>query len=308
MYSIYKVILASLVCLILNINIANANTNQIAAVVNNNYAVFNYEVETKQKILALLGQKLTQSKILELIITNYLILDSVKSFGITLTQEDFEQYLNALLQQKNITQPQLIKQANQQNISANAIYKELREEFLIEKVKQVLIVNLAKPSNKEIEQELSRMIDLNNKLEFELKQITINKTTPNAKDVINNIYSQLTKGQNFNKLAKMYSQDLYATQGGNIGFVAEFALPSNVASKLQQIKENSFTSPIETSLSYKIYFLIQAKSALNFNPQDPEHIAQLRQYAVQKITYEKGQLLLENFIKDILSTAAVTYY
>lgn len=308
MYSIYKLIMASLVCLALNLTIANATTNKIAAVVNNNYAVFNYEIETKQKILTLLGQNLTQSQVLELAITNYLILDSVKSFGINLSQEEFDQYLNTLLQQKNITQEQLIKQASQQNISANAIYKELKEEFLIEKVKQVLIFNLSKPSKKEIDQELSRMIDLNNQIEFELKQITISKATQNAEGLINNIYSKLNKGENFNKLAQMYSQDLYAKQGGNIGFVAEFALPTNVANKLQQIKENSFTSPIETDLSYKIYFLIQVKSTLNFNPKDPEHIAQLRQYATQKITYEKGQLLMENFIKDILSTAAVTYY
>lgn len=95
--------------------------------------------------------------------------------------------------------------------------------------------------------------------EMEVSHILINKKkneipVKNAKGIIDSLYKELKNGQDFGKLASLYSQDKNTSnKAGYLGFFKINQYETNFEEAAHALKEDgAFSEPIETKLGYHI--------------------------------------------------------
>jgi parvulin-like peptidyl-prolyl isomerase len=299
---------------------------EIVAVVNTNYVISSYDIANRVALLKILNPSLSKTPlnlpeiVLESTINNALLLEANKKFNINLEREDFENQINALLEKLKISFDELKNKAKKAGILEKDFIALLAEDFLLDKIRQSLSFGLTKVSNEEIDSQLLIINSLNNQPEYLLYQISIYNTNSTifdsittqtnnlSKGVIDDIYQQLLKGKSFENIAKQFSQDIYAINGGEVGWISSLSLPSKAISVIKKLKIKEYSEPILIDNTYKIYLLKDIRTVLSFNSKDPTHLEQIRQFAKQKAIYEKSQIVLDDFIKDLHNTSTVIVY
>ncbi|MBN2383581.1 peptidylprolyl isomerase [bacterium] len=75
------------------------------------------------------------------------------------------------------------------------------------------------------------------------------------------IQKMLADGQDFSELAKQYSEDMTATDGGDLGFFKKEDMESAFSETLATMKPGEHKGPIKTSFGYHFVQLIETKSS-----------------------------------------------
>ena len=84
-----------------------------------------------------------------------------------------------------------------------------------------------------------------------------------AKDII----ADLNKGKKFNELAKQYSMDAMAQQGGDLGWLGAHQMPEPYAKAVQSLEKGKYTaSPIKSDFGWHVIRLEDTRT-----PQPPAY-------------------------------------
>lgn len=303
--------------LILTASSLSANTNKMLAVVNDNYVIFEHDLDKEIKFQKIINPKESQAGkdlkllILNQMITNHLILEDANRFQIKVSYSDVISTIKHIEETDKLLEGSLLSKAKAQGISQNEFYTMLKQVLTVDKMKQVMSFSKAKVSNHEAETELRRVLNLNGKAEMLLYEISIsfnNKPQEEAEKKIDIIYNQLKKGENFSALAKKFSEDISASMGGEIGWVPEIFLSSDVIVNIKNLSPNQYTAPFVSGRSYKIILLKNVRPLLYIDVNNQEHLNQLTNYAKQKVMNDKAQVYLEDYLKEIQQKASITIY
>ncbi len=311
-----KKIIPLLIAILITSN-ATANTNKMLAVVNDDYVIFDHDIEKEIKFQKIIEPKKSKNGkdlkllILNQMITNHLIIEDAKKFQIKVSYAEVMATIKYIEEMNKLTNGALIEKAKKEGTSKEEFYSMVKNILTVDKMKQVMSFSRSKVSNHEAETELRRVLSLNGKIEMLLYEISIsfkNKSRDTAEEKINIIYNQLKKGENFTILAKKFSEDISSSHGGEIGWVPEVFLSTDVLISVKQIKPGQYTKPFTTGRSYKIVFLKDVRPLLYIDINNQEHLNQLTNYAKQKVMNEKAQVYLEDYLKDIDQKASITIY
>ncbi|MFL1780439.1 putative peptidylprolyl isomerase [Candidatus Hepatincolaceae symbiont of Richtersius coronifer] len=313
--------------------------DKIMAVVNKNHVIFNFEFNQKIKFNNILEQTKSSATseeikkvVLNQLISNYLFLQEAIKYNTTVTEAEVLTSLNGLEEKMNLSKGTLLEQGLKAGLSKDIFLKQLKDEIIVDRIKQNYIFSRVKLSTKEIEEELNRLLSLNNKLEYLVSEISIPFTETSkvsAENKINLAYNQLTKGETFAKVANHFSEDNFfqtyrnnitiqtLTQSNlgnleknpNLGYwIPEDYITPEILNEIRSIKPQEFTRPISLRSYYKIILLLEIRPLLQINPNNPEHTEQLKQFIQQKLFYEKSQIILEEYTKEIFQSASVVVY
>lgn len=291
--------------------------NKMLAVINDNYVIFDYDLNKEIKFQKILNPKEKidtknlKHLMLNQMIINQIILDDSKKFNISVSYAEVNSAIKYIEESNKLAPDSLIKNAQSQGISKEEFYKMLKDVLTVDKMKQTMSFSRAKVSNNEAVTELRRVLSLNGKAEMELYEISIsfnNKTQEEAKKEIDIIYDELKKGANFNVLAKKFSESINASEGGEIGWVPEIFLSSETIININTLQLNEYSKPFVSEKSYKIILLKDARPLLYIDINNPEHIEKLTNYAKQKVMNDKAQVYLEDYLNEVRQRASVTTY
>jgi len=152
------------------------------------------------------------------------------------------------------------REAKKRNLNKDADYQEALKVFETELLKQKLILALTKEasSEKNVKKNYNKLFaDLKNKKDLRISYIIV-KTKAEA-DVI---YDIVFKNPNyFASQARKKSLDkVVAKKGGDLGFVNEDLLPSEINSQAKLLKKGEVSKPIQLSDKWAIIRLEDSRS------------------------------------------------
>ena len=291
--------------------------NKVVAIINSNFVIYNYDIEEQKNYLSLTNPNSNQSFlkdkninaiILNKLIENHLFNLESKRYGINVNKEDFNKAIIDITKNLQINKEKLYKKALSKGLSNDKLDSLINADILSEKIKQIIAFSRSTPSGEEINQETDKMLNLNGKSElllYEIAILNINQTS--TKQKIQLLKKQLNK-KNFESFAKKFSDSINAKQGGLIGWIPFDYIPSNILENVGNLKIGGISQPILVGNYYKIFYLKEARPLITINPSDQSHLKKLTEYAKQKLMYEKSQINLEDFIKEMYQNASIKLY
>lgn len=316
MFNPITIIYTLIILLLALVNLSGA-TNNMLAVVNNTYVIFEYDVDQKINFMELTtGDPIYKSKdirplVLNQLINNYLILNDAKQFKVKVSAQEVSSALESIEKKLKIPKNTLLDKSQAEGLSHTYFLKELKNELTVEKTKKGIAISRSVTSTKEIEAEVQRTLNLNGKNEYLISQIAVyidNKSPEDAKKKIDLIYNSLHSYKDFATAANHFSEDFVTNSGGDIGWVPEVYLPQEVSEQLAALTNNQFTQPILINNYYKIFLLRDKRPLLYLDPNNPEHMKQLHAFVKQKLIYEKSKVALDDYLKETYNNASITFY
>ncbi|MCX5692188.1 MAG: peptidylprolyl isomerase [Candidatus Omnitrophica bacterium] len=246
-----------------------------AATINKFVAVVNDEVITQQDVDQLLAvlyaqysqeykgdellQKMEQIKkdILNQIIEDKLVLSRAKELGIKVAESEINERLDYI---KNgfSSEDDFYKTLETQGVTIANLKDRYRDQIMMKKlvdyeVKSKISV-LPSETNDYYEKHKDQFRE-NDK--YRVKNILIK-----AKDEVSfelarvemeNIYNKLKEGENFDDLAKQYSQGPNAEKGGAMGYIEQGQMLEVLDKAIFKLKPGEFSEPVKSEIGYHVF-------------------------------------------------------
>ena len=214
------------------------------------------QYEARQRALMPSAQIPSQDQVLQALITEKLLAKEIVAKGIHVRDEDIDRYIDHIKQANHLDDDQLKEALKQQGVDYAKYRDQVRQE--IEKV-QLMNREIRGKVNVSPE-DVQRFYEAHKK-QYELparlkvRQIML-RLDENALDEIaqavtqriEGLRAQILKGEDFAKVAKQYSEDPAAADGGDLGEVELSKLLPEFETVLAKMKEGEVSEPIRTKM------------------------------------------------------------
>ena len=246
-----------------------------AATINKFVAVVNDEVITQQDVDQLLAvlyaqysqeykgdellQKMEQIKkdILNQIIEDKLVLSRAKELGIKVAESEINERLDYI---KNgfSSEDDFYKTLETQGVTIANLKDRYRDQIMMKKlvdyeVKSKISV-LPSETNDYYEKHKDQFRE-NDK--YRVKNILIKAkdevSFELARVEIENIYNKLKEGENFDDLARQYSQGPNAEKGGDMGYIEQGQMLEVLDKAIFKLKPGEFSEPVKSEIGYHVF-------------------------------------------------------
>ena len=190
-------------------------------------------------------------------------------------------------------------------------HQRIREEIMIEKVKQRDLYSRVRVSDAEIMQAIDALPasekkgQSGNTVTAYLPQhilIEVNAQTSDAQALerIRQLRTQLSQGEAFESLARANSQDPgSAANGGVLGWAVDGMFVPEFEKTMKSLPVGALSEPVRSSYGYHLIKVLQTR-------QQDAGDAQLRAKVRQQITEQKAQQLYGNWINQLRQQAYVS--
>ncbi len=208
-------------------------------------------------------------------IDDYLLQQEAEKQGITISPVEVQRALEDL--QKDIPYERFIQSLKEKGITLEALKEKLKRELLGQKIIKWKATGLreeVKIENSEIE---NFFILLKNYIEGKEEQnedviqfygiyyqrleeeekVWIAQIIVDSKEKAEKIHQKLVKGEDFSRLAIMYSLGPNAKKGGDLGWISLSQIHRSLRGIISKLKEGEFTDPIK--INEKFYRILQVK-------------------------------------------------
>jgi parvulin-like peptidyl-prolyl isomerase len=243
-------------------------------------------------------------KLLNQLIEDRLVFQEAKKLGVKVDDSEIQEELAAFKKQfKNEADFQ--EQIQMEGIKIKDIEERLRERLSIEKLHDAFIRGKVVVSPSEIEKYYKE-----NPGEFAEKEkveawiITlpknpdaISKGTMDeaAKKQAEKLAKILKKEANFEEIARKYSQDSHAKDGGHLGFIEKGSLVGNIEQALFSLPAGSVSDVLETEQAYHIFKVGQKSPPRQKTYEESKD--QIREFIFRKKAHERFVQWMEELKK-----------
>ena len=254
-----------------------------------------YSSEQEQKMLLEIRRK-----ILNQLIDEKLTDQELKKHNITVSATEIDLTIERIMRMNSITDEQLRTELASQGLTLEDYRMRTKEQLLRRK-----LINLEVRSKIVITQDdIKAYYDSHRdafagEKKYHLRNI-IMMVSPSATDTEKQMYfirmkdilEQLEQGEDFAKLAKLYSQSSMASEGGDLGFFRLDEISALLRQELEGLKAGEFTSVIDTEMGYQIFYVeeVVEKPGKSLEDAAPEITNKL----YTEIVDQKYQTWLEN--------------
>lgn len=244
----------------------NADSDGIAATIND-ISVSEFEVRQRMSLfLATAGvqpndeeKKRIRGQILEQLENEKLELQEAIKKHITVAPSEVDNQINHMLSENHLTIAQLRDVLNNAGASETALRTQLTAQIAWEKTVSQEYQDRINISPAEVDAELSRYAEGADKPHYLVSEIFFTVDNPDkdaeALKTAQSVEEQLKSGGNFALVARQFSQSPSAASGGDIGWVHEGQLATELNAALTKMTVNSVSAPIRSIGGYYIISL-----------------------------------------------------
>ena len=201
-----------------------------------------------------------ESQVLEKLITIRLQLNKAKSLGISATPEMLASAIGKIAKRNNLTLAELRSSLAAQGQSFEEFRDQLKQQFLLSRLKNQEIINKINVSDAEIESLLKQDKQIGQKnVEYNLQHILISlpegassEDIRAAYDKANSLIAQIKQGADFGNLALMHSSGKNSLEGGNLGWLKISQLPSLFSDAAIKMNKGDISEPLRSSSGFHI--------------------------------------------------------
>ena len=254
---------------------------KIAAVINNQIISL-YDLNMRSKLLILFSglPDLPETKIrlrpqlLKTMIDEELKLQEAERQKINITKKEIDSELRRLEKRNKQFKKGIKKYLAKNKIEISVLNKRIKTS-----ISWVRLVNLRYGSSvivvdEEIDENIANIQNNAGKPEYRVSEIflPIENIEKSSKvlAIANRLIKQMNSGATFSNLAKSFSKNFTARNGGDMGWIRTGQLDSELDTVLRTLKSNQVSKPIKTIEGYYILYLKERRIALGFGQPDPE--------------------------------------
>lgn len=280
--------------------------NKIIAIVNDEIITLdqlNVEIkkaksdfQNNQHLLHVLNKSSLQSKILDQLINEKLILQIAEQQGIKTTDEEVEKTINDINKYHHMTQKQLKLKLKTSNLNYNDYFQLIKKQIILNKVQQEITNRIYISSEEidkyiqdnfyEVEYLVNNIVLLPNDSEDPAKESILKK----ANDIIKSIENkQIT----FSQAALQYSHSHNADIGGSLNWKYIEQLPKIYQSKTQFLRTGEISDPFIANNNIHIIQLESSRVS-------QKSIKFINKYYVQQIIINTSPIINDENAKNKL--------
>ena len=252
----------------------NATLDRVVAVVNDDVilqseleeAIASVQHQYAQTPDQLPPPDVLQRQVLDRLILNKLQVQRANDNGVQVSDDDLDAAVASVAQQNKMTVDQLQQAMAQDHVDYSSFRANLRDQLLIQRLRQQVMQSSAQVSDAEIDNMLANPAFKAG--EVHLAHIDIN--LPNGADAnaiaaaqakADKIEADLKSGKDFRAEAISSSDAQDALEGGDLGWRRVDELPPAFASQIDQMQLGEVSAPLRTPDGFTIVKVIEKRSA-----------------------------------------------
>lgn len=219
------------------------------------------EVKAKGRFLSVndyfLGLQLKDK--LDVMVETMLITQQATKMKIEVGDREVEAFVENIRRQNLISEAQFREQLKGEGVNYKDFTEGIRKSLLKSRVLARVVAPDMFLDDAKLKDFYQQHIDEFKQSEFKLKHILVSGQKNDSHARAQQAYKLLQDGQPFESVAKEYSDDPSAAQGGDIGTVNQDELMPELKSALDLLLPGSFSHPIRSQYGYHIVLLVEAK-------------------------------------------------
>jgi peptidyl-prolyl cis-trans isomerase SurA len=267
---------------------ATTPIDSIAAVIDEDVILRSELDRAVDNIVAQFGNSTTQQlpprdvlerQVLERLVLLRLQVARANDSGIRVSDAEIQQAVAGIANQNRMTQEQLRQRLANDGIGYDEFVKNLRDEMLVQRLRQRFIQSRVQVSEGEVDQLLATREVGTSEVRLATIQIALPEgATPaqvrDAGTKISEIKAAVERGDmDFRSAAIRYSQASNALEGGEIGWRSLDAIPPAFVAMIRDLKPGQITDPVRGSGGLQIIQVVdtrlaQAQKATQYNALD----------------------------------------
>ena len=193
-----------------------------------------------------------------------------------------------------------------QGLVVDAVADQLRAEILWSKLVRGRLGAAVSVGEGEIDEALAQLEANRGRPEYRVAEIFLAVESSEQEDEVRaaatSLYEQLTAGANFAQIASQFSQSATAAVGGDIGWVLEGELPTEIETVLVRLEPGSVAPPVRAFDGYTIISLIDRRTVLSDAPAAGPDREAIR----QEIGQRRLEMIARRYIRDLHRSAFIS--
>jgi parvulin-like peptidyl-prolyl isomerase len=245
---------------------------------------------------------------LNMIVDEKLQLQEGKKLGFIIEEDSIDAAMKDIAQKNGLQEGQLEQMLEREGRSLISYRKHIRDQIMISKISRFEIGNRVKVSDKEI----NKYYRAHQKEFWEDGQVRArhilfiaergsSETNRKSKlQLAKKVLNELRKGKDFAKLAMEYSEDVSASDGGDVGFVVRGKMVREFEDAVFNLKSGQISDVVETEYGYHIIKVEEVVSGKTLTLKDAkERVYRILAMKKQKQGYDDwmGELKKAAFIE-----------
>ncbi len=198
---------------------------------------------------------------LDVYVEGILIKQQAKKLGIVATDQEVAGFIEGIKKQNLITDAELREQLRKDNVTYTQFTEGIKLNMLRTRVLMRVVSTEVTITESTLKSYYDSHLELFREEEFHLQQIFISGQHKDIKERAEKAYKQLTAGKAFEEVARSFSDDPSAAQGGDVGFVKRSDLLPTLRDSLNNLTPGSYTIVIPTPYGLHILKLLEIKKS-----------------------------------------------
>lgn len=280
--------------------------------IDNIVAVVNDDVITRQELDVMVKQlrtqipkgnqvdvKTLQQQALTRLINKDLMIQAAKRANISVSQDDVNEAIHQFATQRKLTVKELVNRLRKEGISESQLRLTMQENLLVQRLEQSEVMAKSQVSDAEIDSAIARAQQEGRQLpppvtaySFHVQHILLKSDNNVTRKLIEQIAHQARSGASFEQLARQYSQDGSAENGGDLGWLMDGETVPAFEAAVKQLKPGQISTPVKTQFGWHVIRLLEVRS--DDSPQQ-----RLRNGMRAVLVQEKSQILHQNLLKQL---------
>ncbi len=245
-------------------------------------------------------------QLMETAILDQIVQDEAQNRKMDVSQDEIERYTDELAQRNNLSRDGFLKALQDEGNKIEDFNRKVRIEILKSKLGAAVVQGGVAISQSEIEEYIKHNPGVKNSgVSIKLRQIFIssaNKSPSDAKLKIDQIYEKLKDGDDFEDLAKEYSEGSEASEGGLLGEVTESELNPAIFHAVSTLTQDQFSNIVESEDGFRIFFVEDRTQQESQDSGNQEQQLEARRYLENQKLQEK---MMNYFSVDILKNHSI---
>lgn len=221
-------------------------------------------IELRSRGITVSDNESLQLKVLDAIILEKLQVQRASQRGIQILDEELLEQIAEIAKENKLTILQVRNKLNSAQPNGFAVFREnIRQQLLLQKLRQVEVLSQTQVTEDEINNYLQRQSLINNNLEYRLGHIIINlpeSATPEQRNQseakAQAVLDKLNSGEDFSQIAVRHSQGANALKGGDLGWLKSDQIPTFFSENLNSMEVNDHSKLIKSSIGFHIIKLL----------------------------------------------------
>lgn len=237
------------------------------------------------------------------VIEEKLILSEAKKMQVIVKDSEVDDMV-AEARNKFQSREAFLQALSEQGLSEKKLWERFRDQIMTSKLVSYDVKSKVSVSPGEIS-EYYRI----NQGEFQqgervrLQQILVrvsNRKPEEAKALAESLVKQISEGAAFEELAKTHSEGTEAKEGGEMGWMERGQLLGEIDTKVFALPIGGVTDPIETSLGYHIFKVLEKQ------PASLKALSDVRGEIQDRLFKQKLKKRLDSYVEDLKKNAYIS--